>query len=370
MRHTGCRSIEGVPVASDMIVRIPQAEFSPLSQSDPRQRQPLIVHGHPGDAADQLVILVHGWGGGRYATWRRMASLLFSDLPAGDLGLYDYPSGRRRPPGTGPDLDRQAANLADSIRDCGYRSVALVCHSLGGLVARRAIADNIHSQAADSGGTPAVDRLAALFLCGTPMAGTRLVPGALRWTTPDLRWLAAHSREVTQTAKAFADRVVADPPAAPGQIVLPVYTLIGGRDRVVDEFSSAGSIPSARRLNTVEGHRSLIQPQTRDDQAYLWLLSHLRGAFAAHAERREQAAAAGTPPTAHTSSAAPAPRTQYELDVTTVSDGAHLTGAEHVGPDTSARIRIETIKGEGTKVIGVGEVGPKETGAKDVGGGR
>jgi pimeloyl-ACP methyl ester carboxylesterase len=345
-----------------MVVRIPQAQFSALGQSDPRQKQPLIVHGHEGDAADQLVILVHGWGGGRYTTWRRMASLLFSDLPACDLGLYDYPSGRRRFPGTGPDLDRQAANLADSIRDCGYRSVVLVCHSLGGLVARRAIADNIHSQAADSGGALAVDRLAALFLCGTPMAGTRLVPGALRWTTPDLRWLAAHSQEVTRTAKAFADRVVPDPPAAPGQIVLPVYTLIGGKDRVVDEFSSAGSIPSARRLNTVEGHRSLIQPQTRDDQAYLWLLSHLRGAFAAHAERREQA---GAPSAASAPSAAPASRSRYDFDATTVRDGAHLTVAEHVGQDAEAHIRIETIEGSGTEVIGV-----KELGVKDVGGGQ
>jgi pimeloyl-ACP methyl ester carboxylesterase len=359
-----------------MIVRIPQAEFTALSQSDPRQRQPLIVHGHPGDGADQLVILVHGWGGGRYGTWRRMASLLFSDLPTSDLGMYDYPSGRRRFPGTGPDLDRQAANLADSIRDCGYRSVALVCHSLGGLVARRAVADLIHSQAADGGGTPAVERLAGLFLCGTPMAGTRLVPGALRWSTPDLRWLSAHSREVTQTAKVFADRVVPAPPAAPGQVVLPVYAMVGGKDRVVDEFSSGGSLPSGRRLNVVGGHRDLIQPRTRDDQAYLWLLANLRDVFAVHAERRKQAAAGGTRPQARAPSAAPAPRTQYELDVTTVSDGAHLTGAEHVGPDTSARIRIETIKGKGTKVIGVGkatganEAGSKETGAKDVGGGQ
>ena len=102
----------------------------------------------------------------------------------------------------------------------------------------------------------------------------------------------------------------------------------------------------------------------------------LRDVFAVHAERRKQAAAGGTRSQARAPSAAPAPRTQYELDVTTVSDGAHLTGAEHVGPDTSARIRIETIKGKGTKVIGVGkatgvnEAGSKETGAKDVGGGQ
>jgi pimeloyl-ACP methyl ester carboxylesterase len=345
-------------MASDMIVRVQQDAFRALDRPDPRLTQPLVVHSRLGEPAQDTVILVHGWGGGRYSTWHRMAALLFSDLPTCDIGLYDYPSGPRRLPGTGPDLERQAANLADSVRDSGYRGVALVCHSLGGLVASRAIVNLIHSQAADRSGRPATDRLAALFLCGSPMAGTRRVPRALRWTTPDFRWLSPHSRAVTEIAKAFADRVVPTPPAKPGQLVLPVYALIGGKDRVVDEFSSRGAIPSDRCLNTVGGHRDLIRPETRDDQGYRWLLNHVRRELGEHAERWQRAETAGTPhPGAGPAGTTPA-RTRYSFSADTVRGKAEVTGAERIRDNVEADIRFVTIEDE-AKVTGAGDVGGK-----------
>jgi pimeloyl-ACP methyl ester carboxylesterase len=341
-------------MASDMIVRIEQDAFSALDRTDPRCNQPLIIHGHPAEPAQDMVILVHGWGGGRYTTWDRMAEFLFSDLPACDVGLYDYPSGTRRARRTGLDLERQAANLADSVRDCGYRSVVLVCHSLGGLVAGRAIVNLIYSQAADGSGHPATDRLAGLFLCGSPMAGTKLVPGMLRWMTPDLRWLAPHSGTVTEMAKAFADRVLPAPPAKPGQLVLPVYALIGGRDRVVDEFSARGAIPSDHCLNTVGGHLDLVHPKTREDQGYLWLLSHVRRELAGHAERIQQAEPAVAHP-GEPADTAPA-GTQFSFSADMVDKDADVIAADKIRDNVKADIRFGTIRG---KVKGAGDVGGK-----------
>jgi pimeloyl-ACP methyl ester carboxylesterase len=342
-------------MTSDMIVRVQQDEFSALDRRDPRRNQPLIVHSRPGEPAQDMVILVHGWGGGRYTTWRQMAALLFSDLPTFDIGLYDYPSGPRRVPGTGPDLGRQAANLADSVRDCGYRGVALVCHSLGGLVAGRAIVNLIHSQAADRSGRLATDRLAGLFLCGSPMAGTRLVPGALRWMTPDFRWLSPHSRAVTEIAKAFADRVVSAPPAKPGQLMLPVYAMIGGKDRVVDEFSARGAIPSDHCLNAAGGHLGLIRPETRDDQGYRWLLSHVRGELVEHAERGQQAESAGVRRPGGPAGTTPA-GTRFSFSADTVEKDADVVGADRIRDNVQADIKFRIIKG---KVKGAGDVGGK-----------
>jgi pimeloyl-ACP methyl ester carboxylesterase len=342
-------------MASDMIVRMRQDSFLALDRQDPRRSQALVIHGHPGEPAQDMVILVHGWGGGRYTTWDRMAAFLFNDLDACDIGLYDYPSGPRRIPGTGPDLERQAANLADSIRDCGYRSVALVCHSLGGLVAGQAIVDLIHSQAADRSGRPATDRLAGLFLCGSPMAGTKRVPGMLRRMSPEFRWLTPHSAAVTQITKAFADRVVPAAPAKPGQLVLPVFALIGGKDRVVDEFSARGAIPSDHCLNTISGHRDLIRPQTRDDQGYLWLLSHVRSELGAHAERGQRAESAEARQPGAPVDVTPG-TTRYSLSADTVRGDAKVTGAKHIGADVAADIRFGTIEGNAT-VIGAEDVG-------------
>jgi pimeloyl-ACP methyl ester carboxylesterase len=341
-------------LASDMIVRVEQDAFRALDRGDPRRNQPLIIHGRPGDPAQDMVILVHGWGGGRYTTWDRMAEFLFSDLTC-DIGLYDYPSGPRRLPGTGSDLERQAASLADSVRDCGYRGVALVCHSLGGLVAARAIVNLIHSQAADRSGRLATERLVGLFLCGSPMAGTRRVPGALSWMTPDFRWLSPHSRAVTEIAKAFADRVVSAPPPKAGQLVLPVYAMIGGKDRVVDEFSARGAIPSDYCLNVIGGHRDLVRPKSRDDRGYRWLLSQVRGELAEHAERVHQAESASGHQPVEPAGATPA-GTRFSFSADMVDKEADVVAADSIGDNVQADIRFGIIKG---KVKGAGDVGGK-----------
>jgi pimeloyl-ACP methyl ester carboxylesterase len=120
----------------------------------------------PAARGERAVILLHGLGRGRAVMRRLEQALLAAGWVVANVG---YPS-LRRPLGHHADAVR---GIAGALHADGTREVALVGHSLGGLVARTAAA-----QAARDGW-----RLGRMVLIGSPAQGS-VVAGALKDFAP------------------------------------------------------------------------------------------------------------------------------------------------------------------------------------------
>ena len=254
--------------------------FEPLRVEEVGSDESLIVHQHSENKSGQeLVLFVHGLNGTRYGTWGNLPKFLFEDCASFDLGLYDYASGARRVRFSQSNtIESLSEQLADLIRDLGYQRVALVGHSMGGLLCQNTIKSLIDSRTKDLDGTLAARRVAGLFLMATPQAGSLRVPRILRFMTKDTRVLAAHSAFVKAVQTRFADVVQTSDLTglSPERFYIPTYAMVATHDKWVDDMSSRLGL-SRDRIKIVRGtHTSLIKPKTRDDDGYRWFLPRLR----------------------------------------------------------------------------------------------
>ncbi|MGW6522389.1 alpha/beta fold hydrolase [Streptomyces sp. NPDC054962] len=129
-----------------MAVLLDQETFTKPGKGRVAHDDALVLHRHP-DASGvrALTLLVHGWGGTRYSTWRNLPRFLFEDFPDMDVALYDYVSGLRRVRRTHSESLRSTIDhLADTLRDIdhydrGYEEVFLLAHSMGGVFTQAAV---------------------------------------------------------------------------------------------------------------------------------------------------------------------------------------------------------------------------------------
>lgn len=91
------------------------------------------------------------------------------------------------------DLATLARSLSDAIEQCEARTVSVVGHSMGGLVARAALANDSHG------------RIERLIQLGTPNGGSFAPVQALRGVYPTVRKIAA--LDASRTAEELAEKV-------------------------------------------------------------------------------------------------------------------------------------------------------------------
>lgn len=254
--------------------------FQPLSRGAPGHSESLVIHARPERESRNLLVLVHGLNGARYATWGDMPAMLFDDCENFDIGLYDYASGTRRLRGISTALDRHADELADHVRDLDYDRIVLIGHSMGGLLCQGTIRSLIDSRTSSLDGALAIDRVAGLFLMATPQAGSLRVHKIMRPFSRDARVLSPHSQYVSQVQRRFSDVVQTNggEPISPKKILVPTYALVATNDKWVDELSSQLGLPRDQ-IKTVRGsHTSLVKPRSRMDDGYQWMIPRLRAA--------------------------------------------------------------------------------------------
>ncbi|MER5585157.1 NB-ARC domain-containing protein [Streptomyces asoensis] len=277
-----------------MAVLLDQDTFTQPEKGAVARDDALVLHRHPeADRVRTLTLLVHGWGGRRYSTWKGLPQLLFADFPDMDIALYDYVSGLRRMRRTRSESLRSTIDhLADTLRDIdhydrGYEEVFLLAHSMGGLFTQAAVLRLLDGEPAGERNS-VLRRLSGLFLLAVPRAGSFLLPPF----TPgfrDARLLRIHNPQATAIQKGFTNRVNMDP--RPGEaeqrdrLVLPTYGMRASRDRCVDDLSATMGLPDYR-FKTVRGtHTSIIKPRDRDHEGYRWLWLRMNECLR---ERRKQ----------------------------------------------------------------------------------
>jgi len=228
-----------------------------------------------GQTGQALVIFIHGLGGSRYGTWQNFPAYLYQDCPGVDVGLYAYRTAwRRLRPGKSIDLDDEGVVLAGILRDstAGYRKVILVAHSMGGILSKVAVKNLIEHNDRDT-----LSRLGGLFLMATPQIGSLWVPSILPWFSRDMQVLRPHSRLVSAVTQIFTDRVACDlDMTAVDKFTIPVWAVLAAEDIWVSKLSAGLAIPAKQRKVVRGSHRQIVKPETKESDAYKWVLGHIR----------------------------------------------------------------------------------------------
>ncbi len=273
-----------------MVNRLPQSEFEAAKFDSGRFN----LHQHVTDGASAptstLVVFVHGFCGRGYETWGQLPKLLFGGAGSlmTDVGIFDYRSGYRAVARRTGKPEFWLKQLAGHLREvqADYSDIVLVGHSLGGLLIEAVAKVCLEERALrDDEGPPA---FAALIVVASPRAGSGWAVPLLEGVVPEfelLRRLNSRSASVDEFFATYVERrnVAA---ALPGVVVLPVYAVLGGGDKLVSQFSAAFGIPTEQRLYLDAGHRTIVKPGQNDMQLIEWL----RRVVAERLEVRRQAA--------------------------------------------------------------------------------
>lgn len=205
-----------------------------------------------------LLLFVHGLGGNS-KTWSSFKRLVVQDLdvgPAVDVALYEFPTKFVRI-GWWNSLSMQdlATALRTEIRQrySSYSRILLVCHSMGGLIAKRCVVDMLVDKE-----SPIVG---AVFFA-TPHSGAALasVLNLLSYKHRHLGQLRRESEFLDSLSRDWANHGVE-------QRLVATY-VVAGQDAVVDRASAAG--PGASPLLIADkDHRSVVQPANENDMSFL-----------------------------------------------------------------------------------------------------
>jgi len=232
---------------------VPSAEFPAVVEAVLRD----MAKGSIG--AVDSVVFVHGLGGTARRTWGGFATLIREDRDLCEVRChwFDYPTALFRVPG-GKRLPRIQV-LVDGLRTFLNHSVdggnvTLVCHSLGGLVGRSLVLDEVMA-----GRRLRVKRL---LLYAVPNNGASLA-GVARYVTcwnPHVRQLARDSDLIERLNQNWQRCRVSERVA--------VRFVVAGQDKVVSEESARMMWGNQVEVVLDQGHRSVVKPRRPEDLAF------------------------------------------------------------------------------------------------------
>lgn len=211
------------------------------------------------------VVFIHGFHGDVNETWTLFVEQLLNDCRLSDWDVYSvgYPTNLSidLPIWTSdPDIRLCAAGLATKLRHAPldrYKAVALVAHSMGGLVVQRAILDCEDLR----------QRLTHAVIYGTPSAGiSKAVVGArLKSQARDMR---VGSQFVTELRKEWKERVGENPSFS--------FTVVAGEtDAFVPPSSSIDPFPQEQQAVVPGNHVEIVRPDSVDHLSYQLLYKTL-----------------------------------------------------------------------------------------------
>lgn len=214
----------------------------------------------------QAVVFVHGLGGGS-RTWGQFGDLVRNDheLSNGfDVLHYSFPTALIAIPfiRKAPRIQTLADGLLTFLHTtCSvYERVHLVCHSLGGLVARHGALRKI-KEASDR--KPSLD---TLTLFAVPCNGAGLASIG--------KYISPFNIQVRQLCRSsdFLDHLNESWAASAIEANIRVRYIIGGLDDIVSPDSARSYFGNANVETVVDkNHRTIVKPKDSDDLSFIIL---------------------------------------------------------------------------------------------------
>ena len=221
------------------------------------------------------MLFIHGLGGGSSKTWGAFPELIAKDtqLAGFDVAFFDYPaslfSGRFRK--TAPKAQRLARALHTEITNKyrGYAAIVLVAHSLGGLVARRYLADRVMATVNTPDAATPVTKL-LLYAVPNDGAGLAAVGRHLSRRQRQIKQLCRDSEFIDDLNTTWETLHVGDR--------IDLRYVVAAQDAVVSEKSASGLQGLAHPIDVLVNcdHRSCVKPRTADDLAFIVLKNFVR----------------------------------------------------------------------------------------------
>lgn len=209
-----------------------------------------------------LILFVHGLGGDARTTWGNFPKLIQNDPELRDYDLYffTYPTSLVSLPWSKkyPRIQTLAEALRTDIenRFAKQSNIILVCHSLGGLIGRKYLIEELKNH------RPL--RIPGILLYAVPNNGAALASiGDL------ISWRHNQLRQLCRDADVIRD-VGSDWVALKVNEAVKTRYVIAALDRVVDE-ESARVFWGNPGIDTVSdrGHRDVVKPRNSNDITFL-----------------------------------------------------------------------------------------------------
>ncbi len=213
---------------------------------------------------DRAVVFVHGFTGTRDDTWDRFPALLGTATTDWDIFTVGYAT-TLLPDVLGiwsadPDLPILATMLRTQLGVPPfnrYASLALIAHSMGGLIVQQALVDD-----------PALPaRVRHVILFGTPSAGLRKAGWARFWKR-QLRNMAAGSAFISGLRRGWTQAYGSARPFA-------FLTVAGASDQFVPPASSLEPFDKPMQQVVAGDHLSMVKPATADAPSISLLVATL-----------------------------------------------------------------------------------------------
>lgn len=212
-----------------------------------------------------LLLFIHGLGGDAKKTWGRFPYLIENDDALQneyEIGFYYYPTSLFRLPFSKkmPKIQTLASGLRTQINNqfSQYESIVLICHSLGGLIARQYLIEELKNKRQI--------RTSKLLLYAVPNNGAAVASIAkhISWKHNQLAQLCMHSDFIDFLNEEWFREKVGDR--------FNAKYVVAALDRVVDEKSAKGFWGN-QNVDTIidKGHINVVKPQNPSDLAFLIL---------------------------------------------------------------------------------------------------
>lgn len=218
----------------------------------------------PAARSGLVVVFVHGLGSSSIKTWGGTPSFpeIVADFDGVEHFFYEYPTKKVRFHPFGlvpPPIQTLAAGLESFLQlRVGHKDVVLVCHSMGGVVAKKMLIE-----AHQAGRAPGV-RLMLLY--GTPNNGAELAAVAehVGFRNRQIRQLAPDSDFMFELNEDWHQLEMAEG--------IRTHYVVGGADRAVSTRSARGSWGETEVTVSIGAtHSGLVAPATAEDLGALRL---------------------------------------------------------------------------------------------------